>query len=229
MIITAPWLREQPLDLVEPLLGDLQPLAVAQQPAAALAPAQLVGREVAEQAAHPDDRDQRQQRDLALAGDEAADDHGGLARRDEAQERAGLRGRRARRRRGRSTCRAPGRRPRAPSRSSAAGSRRTRSGRRSRSRPARAIWNQRCCLWRRAISQPASAAAAASQVNFMPRRRAGSRRRAGARRASGSSLRPNTVGPEPVTIGCATPACAQRLERGVDRGAERAGGGLRGR
>ena len=37
---------------------------------------------------------------------------------------------------------------------------------------------------------------------------------------------PNTVGPEPVTIGCSTPDVAQRLERRVDRGAQRAGGGL---
>ena len=90
MIITAPWLGEQLLDLLEPLFGDLQPLAVGEQPAAALAPAELVGREVAEQAADPDDRDQHEQRDLALPGDQPADDHGGLAGGDEAEERAGL-------------------------------------------------------------------------------------------------------------------------------------------
>ena len=46
--------------------------------------------EVAGHRARPHDRDQHEQRDLALAGDEAADDHGRLARRDEADERAGL-------------------------------------------------------------------------------------------------------------------------------------------
>ena len=113
-------LVEEVLDLLEPLLGDLQPLAVLEQPPAALAPAELVGRDVADDAARPHDRDQRQQRDLALAGDQAADDHRGLARRDEAEERAGLQEGEQRRRRGRSTCRAPGRRPRAGARSSAA-------------------------------------------------------------------------------------------------------------
>ena len=40
--------------------------------------------------AGPHDRDQHEQRDLALAGDEPADDHRRLARRDQADERAGL-------------------------------------------------------------------------------------------------------------------------------------------
>ena len=81
-----------------------------------------------------------------------------------------------------------------------------------------AIWTQRFCLWRRTISQPASAAAAASQVNFMPPSRAGSPRIAAVATASGSSLIPNTVGPEPVTIGCSTPTARSASSAGSIRG-----------
>ena len=47
-------------------------------------------RGVAEDRAEPDQPDQRNQLDLALAGDHAAGDHHGLARRHQADERAGL-------------------------------------------------------------------------------------------------------------------------------------------
>src|SRR3954468_13475742 len=54
-------LLEEALDLVEPLVGDLQPRAVLDQPLAAEVGAELVGGHVAEHGARPHDRDQRQQ------------------------------------------------------------------------------------------------------------------------------------------------------------------------
>ena len=83
-------LLEEALDLREPVLGDLQPLAVAQQPRPPEPAPQRVGRQVTGDRARPHDADQDEQRDLALAGHHAADDHRRLARRDEADERAGL-------------------------------------------------------------------------------------------------------------------------------------------
>ena len=81
---------EEALDLLEALLGDLHAGAVADHEVAAEPAAEHVGREVAGDGAGPDDRDQDGQRDLALAGDEAADDHRRLPRRDQPDERAGL-------------------------------------------------------------------------------------------------------------------------------------------
>ena len=181
MIVAAPRRSQQLLDLVQPLLGDLQPLAVREQPLAALAPAELVGREVAGDAADPDDRDQRQQRDLALAGDEAADDHRGLAGRDEAEERAGLEEREQPDGEVGPLAERLARRPRAPARSSAAGSRRRRSAPRPRSRPARRSGTSASACGGGRSASPRAPTAAASQVNFTPRRRAWYRRRAGAR------------------------------------------------
>ena len=83
-------LLEELLHLVEPVLGDLQPVAVAQQPRPAELAARRVRGQVARHRARPDDADQHQERDLPLAGDHAADDHGRLPRRHEADERAGL-------------------------------------------------------------------------------------------------------------------------------------------
>ena len=73
-------LVEERLDLLEPLLGDLHARAVLDHELAAEPAAERVGRHVAEHRAGPHDRDQHHQRDLALAGDEAADDHRRLAR-----------------------------------------------------------------------------------------------------------------------------------------------------
>ena len=81
-IVSPPRLSKKPSTWSQPVLGDLQALAVAQQPRAAEPAAERVRGEVAEHRARPDDRDQHQQVDLALAGDEAADEHRGLARRD---------------------------------------------------------------------------------------------------------------------------------------------------
>jgi hypothetical protein len=67
---------------------------VPNEPRAPEPAAERVGREVAGHRAGPRDRDQHEQRDLALPGDHAADDHGRLARRDQADEGAGLQERR---------------------------------------------------------------------------------------------------------------------------------------
>ena len=69
---------EERLDLLQALLGDLHPRAVADHEVAPEPAAERVGGEVARDRAGPDDRDQHEQRDLALPGDEAADDHGRL-------------------------------------------------------------------------------------------------------------------------------------------------------
>ena len=118
-IVSPPRLLEEPLDLVQPVLGDLQPLAVAQQPRAAEPAPERVGGHVAEHRAGPDDRDQHEQVDLPLAGDEAADQHRGLARRDQPDERAGLEEREHADEQVGPAARASSRRPRSASRCSA--------------------------------------------------------------------------------------------------------------
>ena len=147
-------LLEDALDLLEPLLGDLR--AAGRARAASRGPSGgRARRTVTSPATHarPHDRDQRQQRDLALAGDQPADDHRGLARRDEPEERARLEEReRADDEVGPLAERLAGVLEQ-PARSSAAGSRRRRSGRRAAIATSSSAWNQRCCLWRRTISQ----------------------------------------------------------------------------
>jgi hypothetical protein len=78
------------LDLLEPLLVDLHLRPVPQDEAATEATTDEEARGVAEDRRGPDDPDQHDQADLALAGDHAADDHDRLAGRDEADEGAGL-------------------------------------------------------------------------------------------------------------------------------------------
>ena len=84
-------------------------------------------------------------------------------------------------------------------------------------------WNQRGCLWRRTISQPASTTAAASHVHFTRRPPAGS-----AARTRSRTLRAD---PEHGRAGAADhrvlrARLAQRLQRGLDQRAQPAGGGL---
>ena len=64
--------------------------AVLDEEVAAQAAPEEVARAVAGDGARPHDRDQRDDVDLALAGDDAAEHHRRLARRDQADERAGL-------------------------------------------------------------------------------------------------------------------------------------------
>ena len=85
------------------------------------------------------------------------------------------------------------------------------------------IWNQRACLCRRAISQPASTTAAASQVHFMPPPPAGS----GLAASSRSPPMPKTVGPEPLTIACCAPASRSAASAGSISGHSRRAAGSR--
>ena len=87
---------------------------------------------VAEEGGEPGDGQQQHHVDLALAGDDAAEDHRELARRDQPDERARLEERERGDQQRRSSCRAPARGPRSPSR--CRGSRTGRRSRRSRSR-----------------------------------------------------------------------------------------------
>src|SRR5262249_38196970 len=81
---------EEHLDLLYTRLGDVDPRPVSQQEIPAQPPAELEAREVAGDGARPDDRDQRDDVDPALTGDDATDEDHGLARRDQADEGARL-------------------------------------------------------------------------------------------------------------------------------------------
>ena len=78
------------LDLLEPLLGDLEARPVPLEEAAAEAPADVEAGGVAEHCAGPDEADQRQQLDLALTRDHARRYHDRLAGRHQSDERARL-------------------------------------------------------------------------------------------------------------------------------------------
>ena len=81
---------EEALDLLQPGLGDLDPRAVADEELAAQPAAEHVARHVAGHRRGPHDRQQRDDVDLPLSGDDAAEQDRGLPRRDEADEGAGL-------------------------------------------------------------------------------------------------------------------------------------------
>ena len=83
-------LVEEALDLLQALLGDVDARAVALEEPAAQPAAEHEAREVAGDGARPDDRDQRDEADLPLAGDDAADDDRRLAGDEQTDERAGL-------------------------------------------------------------------------------------------------------------------------------------------
>ena len=168
--------------------------------------AERVGREVAGDRAGPHDRDQHEQRDLPLAGDEAADDHRGLARRDEAEERAGLEERERADDAGRSTC--PSAWPASSSSFSKFGqvddADADQHGGGDRDAARRPGTSAPACGGGRSAS-PRAPPRAASQVHFMrppPRgSAAGAAWQPRRERRRGRRDRPNTVGPEPVTIG----------------------------
>ena len=73
---------EVALHLLEPLVRDLHARAVALEEAAAEPAPDVEARRVAQDRADPDQPDQGEQLDLALAGDRAAGDHDRLARCD---------------------------------------------------------------------------------------------------------------------------------------------------
>ena len=81
---------EVSIHLVEPLVRDLDARAVLLEEVAPEPAADEEARGVAEDRADPDDRDQRQERDGALACDHPARDHHRLARRNEPDESARL-------------------------------------------------------------------------------------------------------------------------------------------
>ena len=81
---------EERLDLVQALLGDLDPAAVADEELAAQAPAEEERGRVAGHRRRPGDGDDGEDRDAALTRDDAAEQQRGLARHDEADEGAGL-------------------------------------------------------------------------------------------------------------------------------------------
>ena len=89
-IALPPWRSKKSSTCSSRSCGDLHLRSVALEEPAAEPPAQVVAREVARDRAGPDDRDQRDDVDPPLAGDDAADEDRELARRDEADERAGL-------------------------------------------------------------------------------------------------------------------------------------------
>ncbi len=78
--------REVALDLLETIVRDPHLRPVAEHEAAPRPPADEEARRVTRPGAEPHDRDQQRDRDLSLAGDGAAEDHRGLARKDQADE-----------------------------------------------------------------------------------------------------------------------------------------------
>ena len=162
-------LLEEALDLVQALLGDLQPLAVAQQPVAAELAPERVGGHVAGDRRGPHDRDQHEQVDLPLARRPGRRPAPRSRRARRARRTRPSRGTRAGRRAGTSTCRASCRRPRSASRCSAGRSRRCRRARRRRRR-ARRPRARACRACGGATNRNAeSATAASSQPHFTPR------------------------------------------------------------
>ena len=237
-IVSPPWRSKKPLDLLEARLGDLHPRAVAHEEVAAEPAAEVVARDVAGDRAEPHDRRSARARDLALAGDHAADEdrpsRPGATRPTNApvsrnamhaDEQVGPLAR-APRRRPRSASSRFGQRDdaaavdaRAPTIASSRRPRRPRECERRRRAPDASPTRRRAAAaLHRASGSRAARTAAADRARRGVRRRCARPARAAARarpRPSAPAKRPKTVGPEPLTMRVRPRRPRGRRERGA--------------